>query len=92
MDNLLAFRRSLHDVTNRRFRCWRIGNAEDYSVKEVLVCVLAVAMICPNFVHIALPFYDHSELMAMLEEVIKSGEFVQIESQLQRLLFIRDRY
>ncbi|KAJ2740750.1 hypothetical protein GGI20_005639 [Coemansia sp. BCRC 34301] len=51
-----------------------------------MLCVLAVATICPNFTHY-LPYDAHNHAMEMLEKTIDSRGFEQFDSRLRRLLF-----
>ncbi|KAJ2875944.1 hypothetical protein GGH93_001149 [Coemansia aciculifera] len=80
----------LSDLKRERFRCWRLGHSERDSLEDTAMCVLTVALACPNFNHVALPKSVHTEFMTMLEETIEMDRFKQDTPRLRRLLFNRE--
>ncbi|KAJ2883488.1 hypothetical protein H4R27_002731 [Coemansia aciculifera] len=80
----------LSDLKRERFRCWRLGHSERDSLEDTAMCVLTVALACPNFNHVALPKFVHTEFMTMLEETIEMDRFKQDTPRLRRLLFNRE--
>ncbi|KAJ2747341.1 hypothetical protein GGI20_000592 [Coemansia sp. BCRC 34301] len=61
--------------------------ADDNNLKEIVICVLGVALMCPNFSHVALSNCVHDGFMSVLEETIESDKFRQYNARLRRLLF-----
>ncbi|KAJ2636057.1 hypothetical protein GGF44_003214 [Coemansia sp. RSA 1694] len=87
LDTFSARMRSRRHPTAERFRCWHLGYRDVSNLKDAVMCVLGVALICPNFSHVALSISVHSEFMALMEETIELESLQQYSQRLRRLLF-----
>ncbi|KAJ2827006.1 hypothetical protein GGI24_002761 [Coemansia furcata] len=87
LDEFHTYIQSLHSPENKRLRCWRLDRAISQYIEQIVICVVVVASICPNFNHIALPSISHNTFMSKLEVDIESGKYKQYEPHLRRLLF-----
>ncbi|KAJ2814661.1 hypothetical protein FBU31_007209 [Coemansia sp. 'formosensis'] len=62
--------------------CWQAGNTD-------VLGVLGVALMCPQFNHVALAGSVHAAFMKLMEEIIESGGFKRYAPRLRLLLFAR---
>ncbi|KAJ2907945.1 hypothetical protein GGI21_003379, partial [Coemansia aciculifera] len=69
------------------FRCWHLGFRSSSDLKDVAASVLGVALLCPNFSHVALSNCVHDDVMMAMEVAIESDQFVRHAPRLRRLLF-----
>ncbi|KAJ2040117.1 hypothetical protein H4S03_001248 [Coemansia sp. S3946] len=68
----------------KRFRCWHLSSA-DYPM-QVVISVLLLALICPNFDHAAVDYIRSQSFMGILERQITMPHFKQYAPRLKRLL------
>ncbi|KAJ2329882.1 hypothetical protein GGI00_003838 [Coemansia sp. RSA 2681] len=87
LDTFSARMRSRRRPTTERFRCWHLGYRDVSNLKGAVMCVLGVALMCPNFSHVALSISVHSEFMALMEETIELESLQQYSQRIRRLLF-----
>ncbi|KAJ2898741.1 hypothetical protein IWW38_001249 [Coemansia aciculifera] len=87
LDNYAAHMCSLSNPARKRFRCWRFGFAEmaDNFLGPVQ-CVLSVALMCPNFTHVAVCNRVRGRFMLLMEQTIESDGFKQHAPRLRQLL------
>ncbi|KAJ2466209.1 hypothetical protein GGI03_002240 [Coemansia sp. RSA 2337] len=68
----------------KRFRCWHLSSA-DYPM-QVVISVLLLALICPNFDHAAVGYTRSQLFMEILQRQIYMPGFKQYAPRLKRLL------
>ncbi|KAJ2258963.1 hypothetical protein GGI13_000288 [Coemansia sp. RSA 455] len=68
----------------KRFRCWHLSSA-GYPM-QVVLSVLLLALICPNFDHAAVEYTRSQLFMEILERQITMPHFKQYAPRLKRLL------
>ncbi|KAJ2062673.1 hypothetical protein GGI17_002281 [Coemansia sp. S146] len=71
---------------DNRFRCWHLDDDEIEVSKEVVHCVILLALVCPNFDYAALAKNKREEYMKLLSATI-ANEYQQYAPRLQRFLF-----
>ncbi|KAJ2352992.1 hypothetical protein GGH92_000939 [Coemansia sp. RSA 2673] len=87
-DELLAHVISNYAPMGERLRFWYVmcpGSYEAYT--RAALCVLLLALKCPNFTHTATFRCQREPLMKAMEEIIASDSFQPYVPRLQRLLF-----
>ncbi|KAJ2751602.1 hypothetical protein GGI19_004372 [Coemansia pectinata] len=87
---LPAYVISNYTQMSERFRCWHLTRRSETPFKEAILCVLLLALICPNF-DFCNPFMDHynNGFMNQLEKAIDSDGFKDHAPRLRRLLFTK---
>ncbi|KAJ1898732.1 hypothetical protein LPJ71_006117 [Coemansia sp. S17] len=68
-----------------RFRCWQIDEIF-YENITTAICVLLMALACPNWSHVVPPPCDLSEFFGLIEDELNSDMFREYAPQLRRLL------
>ncbi|KAJ2909184.1 hypothetical protein GGI21_002134 [Coemansia aciculifera] len=87
LDNYAAHMCSLSNPARKRFRCWRFGFAEmAANFLGPVQCVLSVALMCPNFTHVAVCNRVRGRFMLLMEQTIESDGFKQHAPRLRQLL------
>ncbi|KAJ2107684.1 hypothetical protein GGI16_001429 [Coemansia sp. S142-1] len=71
----------------KRFRFWSLRDTVNQIDKDLVLCVLLLALACPNFDYAATSRSSHTQFMEMVEEAIASDMFKQYAPRLRRLLF-----
>ncbi|KAJ2689639.1 hypothetical protein IWW39_001345 [Coemansia spiralis] len=71
----------------RRFRCWFIDYYGFRDHWDVVLCVLLLALVCPNFDCAATPLREHTGFMKQMEDTIALDAFKEYAPRLRRLLF-----
>ncbi|KAJ2040570.1 hypothetical protein GGI03_003199 [Coemansia sp. RSA 2337] len=84
--NLQAYVISRYSPMAKRFRCWRFESFAYGDCSDIVMCVLLVALACPNFDY-AVPYpVDQEEYRERLEETIDTRGFEEHAPRLNRLL------
>ncbi|KAJ2886728.1 hypothetical protein H4R27_000425 [Coemansia aciculifera] len=78
---------SNHAPIGRIFRCWHLNKYFVTNFTDLTVCVLLLALVCPNFDYAATSSYERKWFMEMLEKDIDSDRFKPYAPRLRRLLF-----
>ncbi|KAJ2239259.1 hypothetical protein GGI13_008083, partial [Coemansia sp. RSA 455] len=68
----------------KRFRCWHLSRVS--YPDQVAFSVLLLALICLNFNHVAMEWYESKEFMKILKMQIYMPDFKQYAPRLKRLL------
>ncbi|KAJ2749174.1 hypothetical protein GGI19_005792, partial [Coemansia pectinata] len=85
-EELLAHVISNYAPMGERLRLWYISSSCDKHSKSAL-CVLLLALICPNFNHVATFFHQRESLLNSMERIMDSDAFRPYAPRLQYLLF-----
>ncbi|KAJ2067559.1 hypothetical protein GGI08_001317 [Coemansia sp. S2] len=72
---------------NERFRCWRFFYFIRDCVVDTAICVLLLALICPNFDYATPSFTERKKFMQQMEAFIFSDTLKPYEPRLRRMLF-----
>ncbi|KAJ2027225.1 hypothetical protein IWW57_002701 [Coemansia sp. S610] len=72
-----------------RFRCWHFESDAGGNIKNVVLCVLLLALACPNFDYAVAYAINRDAFMAGMEQMIAKGGFRPHASRLRRLLYSR---
>ncbi|KAJ2053404.1 hypothetical protein H4S04_000693 [Coemansia sp. S16] len=83
-EKLPEYLREKYAPMGERFRCWHLSSA-DYPM-QVVISVLLLALICPNFDHAAVRYTRSQLFMEILERQIYMPRFEQYAPRLKRLL------
>ncbi|KAJ2886733.1 hypothetical protein H4R27_000430 [Coemansia aciculifera] len=84
---LAAFVVSKHISMSKRFRCWRITYEDKWvSREDTVLCVLLLALVCPNFDHVFTSSSNNGLFMTHMKEAMSTDMFLPYASRLQRLL------
>ncbi|KAJ2432107.1 hypothetical protein GGF41_000207, partial [Coemansia sp. RSA 2531] len=83
-EKLPEYLREKYAPMGERFRCWHLSSA-DYPM-QVVISVLLLALICPNFDHAAVGYTRSQLFMEILERQIYMPGFKQYAPRLKRLL------
>ncbi|KAJ2257035.1 hypothetical protein GGI13_001015 [Coemansia sp. RSA 455] len=87
-DELLAHVISNYAPMGERLRFWYVMCPDSYEAyTRAALCVLLLALKCPNFTHTATFRCQREPLMKAMEEIIASDAFQPYAPRLQRLLF-----
>ncbi|KAJ2489744.1 hypothetical protein IWW37_003729 [Coemansia sp. RSA 2050] len=86
-DDQPEYVRRTYGQVGRRFRCWFIDYYGFGDHWDVVMCVLLLALVCPDFDCAATPLREHKGFMKQMEDTIASDAFKQYAPRLQRLLF-----
>ncbi|KAJ2579505.1 hypothetical protein GGH95_003068 [Coemansia sp. RSA 1836] len=84
---LPAYIRSSYAPMNERFRCWHIKLHMFGGDDDVVLCVLLMALACPNFDYAVLSIGKRPSFMKLVEKAIATDEFRRYAPRLKRLLF-----
>ncbi|KAJ2070790.1 hypothetical protein GGI13_000134 [Coemansia sp. RSA 455] len=87
LSELPAYMLSTYALIGERFRCWHLVFYRARNLYDIVMCVLLLALACPNFDYAVTDPDDRKPFMKQMEETIASNEFKQYAPRLQRLLF-----
>ncbi|KAJ2069181.1 hypothetical protein GGI08_000487 [Coemansia sp. S2] len=80
---------SNYSPTAKRFHCWRFCDHNYGDHTDIVMCVVLVALVCPNFDYAAPRPSGHKIYREKLEDTIATGGFKKYAPRLRRLLFDR---
>ncbi|KAJ2016885.1 hypothetical protein GGI14_003340, partial [Coemansia sp. S680] len=86
-DDLPSFMLLTYASMGKRFRFCSLRDTVNNIDKDLVLCVLLLALACPNFAYAATSRSSHTQFMEMVEEAIASDMFRQYAPRLRRLLF-----
>ncbi|KAJ2061157.1 hypothetical protein GGI17_003267 [Coemansia sp. S146] len=86
-DDLPDYVQRTYAPAGKRFRCWHLSYHRFGDHLAVVMCVLLLALVCPNFDYAATPSDMRQGFMRQMEESIASEAFKKYAPRLQRLLF-----
>ncbi|KAJ2041153.1 hypothetical protein H4S04_007746 [Coemansia sp. S16] len=86
-DELSAYLVSNYGQIGERFRCFHVYCMSGRLLKEVVTCVLLLALICPNLDYCVPPVDYFAYFMNRLKDAIDSDGFKDNAPRLRRLLF-----
>ncbi|KAJ2865901.1 hypothetical protein GGH94_001898 [Coemansia aciculifera] len=72
---------------NERFRCWKFFYFIHDHFADTAICVLLLALVCPNFDYATPHFSERKKFMQQMEAFIISNTLKPYELRLRRLLF-----
>ncbi|KAJ2057351.1 hypothetical protein GGI17_005692 [Coemansia sp. S146] len=84
---LLAFIRANYAPMNARFRCWYLKFHMFGEDDQVVICVLVMALACPNFDYAVPSIGGRRSFMELLGKPIATDGFKRYAARLRRLLF-----
>ncbi|KAJ2741303.1 hypothetical protein GGI20_005277 [Coemansia sp. BCRC 34301] len=84
---LPAYIRSSYAPMNERFRCWHIMYHMLGEDNKAAMCVLLMALACPNFDYAVPSIGRRPSFMKLIEKTIATDGFKQYAPRLQSLLF-----
>ncbi|KAJ2814233.1 hypothetical protein H4S07_000032 [Coemansia furcata] len=84
---LPAYMLSTYTLISERFRCWHLIFYRVRNHYDIVMCMLLLALVCPNFDYAVTDPDDREPFMRQMEKAIASNEFRQYAPHLQRLLF-----
>ncbi|KAJ2342348.1 hypothetical protein GGH92_005414 [Coemansia sp. RSA 2673] len=73
--------------TSGRFRCWHFCINSDNGFKNVVRCVLLLALVCPNFDFATIDIGYREKFMMCMKKMINTDGFRPHATRLRRLLF-----
>ncbi|KAJ2241803.1 hypothetical protein GGI13_007194, partial [Coemansia sp. RSA 455] len=88
-DELSAYIVSNYAQIGERFRCLHVYCMSGRLLREVVTCVLLLALICPNLDYCAPPVDYFAYFMNHMKDVIDSDGFKDNAPRLRRLLFTK---
>ncbi|KAJ2507116.1 hypothetical protein IWW47_001262 [Coemansia sp. RSA 2052] len=77
---------STYNPISKRFRCWRIEHSGRIRIQDSAVCVLLLALLCPNFGHLSVSLASRDGYLSAMKEIIAMDGYRQHEQRLRRLL------
>ncbi|KAJ1904659.1 hypothetical protein LPJ71_004778, partial [Coemansia sp. S17] len=86
-ERLPAYVRETYSPVGVQFRRWRLVASASVNMDQVVMCILLVALACPNFDYAAVPHQNREVLMAHMKVIIEEDGFRQRAPRLRRLLF-----
>ncbi|KAJ2066205.1 hypothetical protein GGI08_001984 [Coemansia sp. S2] len=87
LHELPTYLRTSYASMGERFRCWQLLPFDNEDCFDIVICVLLIALVCPNFDYAA-PFHDdRAEFMETMKGVIDLQPFQEHAPRLRRLLF-----
>ncbi|KAJ2880349.1 hypothetical protein H4R27_004777 [Coemansia aciculifera] len=85
-DDLPDYVQRTYAPASKRFRCWHLSYYCFGDHRDVVMCVLLLALVCPNFNYAATTSDMRQGFMRQMEESIASEAFKKYAPRLQRLL------
>ncbi|KAJ2741443.1 hypothetical protein GGI20_005183 [Coemansia sp. BCRC 34301] len=86
-DELPAYLISNYGTPSKVFQCWRVTfEVKWVGREEIVASVLLLALVCPNFNHVAVRGPNRQSLMAHMKALISTKRFEPYAPRLQRLL------
>ncbi|KAJ2811938.1 hypothetical protein H4S07_001744, partial [Coemansia furcata] len=86
-EQLPGYVRETYSPVGVMFRRWRLKASASVNIDEVVMCILLLALACPDFDYAAAPHENREVLMAHMKEMIEEDGFRQRAPRLRRLLF-----
>ncbi|KAJ2866487.1 hypothetical protein GGH94_001528 [Coemansia aciculifera] len=83
LDELPEYVILIYAPMGERFRCWNLKGAIGRRTTKEAMCVLLLALACPNFTFSTLPHYKRKEYAAQLEAELTSDMFKPYASRLR---------
>ncbi|KAJ1923604.1 hypothetical protein LPJ71_000792, partial [Coemansia sp. S17] len=91
LEDFANFMNSKQGKFGKRFRCWHLDCLVACSEREVALCVLYLALACPNFNHVAPNGNNDDSFKQEMDLLIDSEDlFKPYASRLQRIAFSSD--
>ncbi|KAJ2801442.1 hypothetical protein H4S07_004938, partial [Coemansia furcata] len=84
---LPTFIRSNYAPLNEQFRCWHLKFHMFGEDDQIVVCVLVMALACPNFDYAVPSIGRRRSFMELLEKTIATDRFKRYAPRLRRLVF-----
>ncbi|KAJ2880523.1 hypothetical protein H4R27_004674, partial [Coemansia aciculifera] len=87
LTELPTYMLSTYVLMGERFRCWHLVFYRARNHFDIVMCMLLLALVCPNFDYAVTDPDDREPFMKQMEETIATTMFKQYAPRLQRLLF-----
>ncbi|KAJ2058910.1 hypothetical protein GGI17_004738 [Coemansia sp. S146] len=87
LTELPAYMLSTYALIGEWFRCWHLIFYRARNYYDIVMCMLLLALVCPDFDYAVTDPDDRESFMKQMEETIAANKFKQYAPRLQRLLF-----
>ncbi|KAJ2026013.1 hypothetical protein GGI06_000348 [Coemansia sp. S85] len=87
VDMLPTYVSSTFKSAYKRFRNWSFDYYGNAPSKDIITCVLLLALVCPNFDHPVLEYRLHGSFMAQMKMAHASRGYEHYSSRLRHLLY-----
>ncbi|KAJ2753679.1 hypothetical protein GGI19_002968 [Coemansia pectinata] len=89
LDMLPMYMCSTYTSMCKRFRRWSFEYSQKNPSKDVVTCVLLLALVCPNFDHSALEYRLHGSFMAQIKMALVLRGYEHYTPRLYHSLYIK---
>ncbi|KAJ2809958.1 hypothetical protein H4S07_002956, partial [Coemansia furcata] len=86
LNQLPAFLRSKYYPIGERFQFWDLGSCPPESMPDIVMCVMMLALVCPNFTHVNEVDNTRSTFSRILLNAAKSAMFKQYSKRMLLLV------